>query len=126
MRSVALIAFLCLLSLAAFAQGDRGTITGTVTDPAGAVVANAEVQARNVGTGAVFPTVTTATGNYTLAQLPTGAYEITVSVPGFKQYVRQNLNVQVAQTVVVDIALEVASAPEAVTATAETSRPQAG
>ena len=46
---------LCLLSAVAFAQGDRGTITGTVVDPAGAVVANATIQIRNLGTAALYP-----------------------------------------------------------------------
>jgi hypothetical protein len=115
--------FLALVSLAtvflgtAFAQSDRGTITGTVTDPAGAVVANSAVEARNVETGVVYPTVTTGTGNYTIAQLPVGTYEVTVTAPGFKKYVRQGLQVQVAQILRVDAALEVGAATESVTVT---------
>ncbi|HEX5431938.1 MAG TPA: TonB-dependent receptor [Bryobacteraceae bacterium] len=104
-----------------FAQSDRGTITGTVTDPAGAVVANAQVQARNVDTGAIYPTTTTATGNYTLAQLPVGTYELTVAAMGFKKYVRQNLGVQVAQVLKVDAPLQLGAATEAVTVSAEAS-----
>jgi hypothetical protein len=77
------------LGLGRVAQSDRGTITGTVSDPAGAVVAGAPIEARNVETGAVYQAATTATGNYTLAQLPTGTYELTVTVTGFKKYVRQ-------------------------------------
>jgi hypothetical protein len=109
----------CLLtvSLCALAQSDRGTITGTVGDPAGAVVANAPIQARNVENGALYEAATTATGNYTLAQLPAGVYELSVTVPGFKKYVRQGLGVQVAQTIRIDIALEVGSAAESVTVT---------
>jgi hypothetical protein len=50
------LAAVCLVvfSWAAFAQTDRGTITGTITDPAGAVVPNAPIEARNVDTGAVY------------------------------------------------------------------------
>ena len=60
------------LTIAAFAQSDRGTITGTVLDPAGAVVASAPIEIRNVENGAVYQAATSATGNYTLAQLPAG------------------------------------------------------
>src|SRR5689334_4638194 len=80
------------------AQGDRGTITGTVSDPAGAIVAGASVEARNLETAGVYQAGATNTGNYTLSQLPVGTYEITVSVPGFKKYVRTGITVGVAQT----------------------------
>jgi hypothetical protein len=117
MRPYALALYFLLLTAAAFAQGDRGTITGTVADPAGAVVANAAIQARNVETGAQYDAATTTTGNYTLSQLPAGSYELSVGVPGFKKYVRQGLVVQVAQTLRIDVTLEVGSAAESVTVT---------
>jgi hypothetical protein len=117
MRSLARGVCFCLIASIAFAQGDRGTITGTIADPAGAVVSNAPVEARNSETGAVYQAATTATGNYTLSQLPAGTYELTVTVPGFKKYVRQNISVQVAQVQRLDIALEVGSASESVTVT---------
>ena len=100
---------------AAFAQTDRGTITGTISDPAGGVVAGAVVEAKNEGTGAVTQVASTSTGNYTLSQLPAGNYEITVTVAGFKKFVRQNITVQVAGTLRIDVPLEVGSATESVT-----------
>src|SRR6185369_17266997 len=109
------------LAAVAFAQGDRATITSTISDPAGAVVANAPIEAKNTQTGAVYQAATSATGNYTLSQLPAGTYEMTVAVPGFKKYVRQNVEVQVAQVLRMDVALEVGSAAESVTVTAEVS-----
>ena len=121
MRSLFAATFLALCAMIAFAQGDRGTITGTVTDPAGAVVANAMIEARNVATGTVYQAATTETGNYTFAELPFGTYEVSVTVPGFKKFIRQNLTVQVAQTLRVDVTLEVGSASEAVTVSAEAS-----
>ena len=53
-------AFVCVLLCfgAAYAQGDRGTITGTVSDPAGAMIPNAAIEAKNLQTGAVYQTVT--------------------------------------------------------------------
>ena len=108
----------CLLVVStALAQGDRGTITGTIVDPAGAVVAGAPVEARHIETGAVYEAASTSTGNYTLSQLPAGSYEVSVAEPGFKKYVRQGLTVEVAQTLRIDVTLEVGSAAESITVT---------
>ena len=90
-----LLLLLALSSIAAFAQADRGTITGTISDPAGAVVANAPVEARNTQTGVAHPVASSATGNYTITALPVGSYEINVTVPGFKKYIRKGLTVDV-------------------------------
>ena len=117
MRTLTGLGCLFLFCVAAFAQSDRGTITGTIGDPAGAVVAGAVVEARNVETGALYQAATSATGNYTLSQLPAGTYDLVVTVPGFKKYIRQNIVVQVAGTLRVDVTLEVGSAAESVTVT---------
>src|SRR5690348_4568474 len=101
----------------AFGQSDRGAITGVVLDPAGAAVANAMVQATRVETGVNYPTTTTDKGDYTIGELPVGTYEVTVSVPGFKKYVRQNLQVQVALTLRIDATLQVGTASESITVT---------
>jgi hypothetical protein len=101
------------------AQSDRGTITGTVIDQGGAVVPNAAIAIRNSESGATFQTITTGTGNYTLASLPAGPYEITVELPGFKRYTQRGILVQVAQTERIDIKLEVGAASESVTVMAE-------
>ena len=121
MRSLRISFFLFsfLFAFAAFAQTDRGTITGTVSDPAGAVIANAPVEAKNTESGSIFQAGTSATGNYTLAQMPVGTYEISVTVPGFKKSVRPGVIVSVAATVRIDFALEVGAASESVTVQAE-------
>jgi hypothetical protein len=121
MRSLSAAFLSMLLASAMFAQSDRGTITGTVTDTSGAVVANAQIQAKQLETGSLFPTTSTDTGNYTLTQLPVGPYEITVTVAGFKKFVRSGLTVQVAQTIRIDIPLEVGASSESVTVSAEAS-----
>ena len=108
-------AILLLTAAVVFAQSDRGTVTGTIADPAGAVVANAKVEARNVATDAITEVASTSTGNYTLPELPAGSYDLTVTVPGFKKFIRTNIVVQVAATIRVDVSLEVGSANEAIT-----------
>src|SRR5581483_45593 len=97
----AFVSLFCLffLTVAAFAQSDRGTVTGTVTDPAGAVIAGANIEAKNIETGVLFQVASTDTGNFTIPQLPAGVYEVSVSVPGFKKYVRTGLTVEVTQTI---------------------------
>ncbi len=108
-----------ICTLAAFAQGDRGTITGTVTDPTGAVVPNANIVVTNTDTSAVYQVATTSTGNYTLANLPVGTYVLTVESQGFKKFNRPGLVIQVAETVRVDAVLEVGSSTDTVTVNAE-------
>ncbi|HWE52979.1 MAG TPA: TonB-dependent receptor [Bryobacteraceae bacterium] len=110
---------LMLLPFSALAQSDRGTITGAVTDPAGAVIAGASVTALHKSTGSVFPTVTTNTGNYTLPSLPSGVYDLTVEANGFSKYTQQGIEVQVAQTARVDVTLKVGSATESITVNAD-------
>src|SRR4029077_19123584 len=101
---------------------DRGTITGTVSDSSGGVVANAAVDATNTESGAVYRATTTPTGNYTIAQVATGNYEVTVEVPGFKKYRREGISVEVAQTLRIDMTLEIGATTESVTVTAAASQ----
>jgi hypothetical protein len=122
MRLVSAAGTLVFLTAALMAQNDRGTITGEVKDPAGSVVPNATVVATNAGTGAETKTTTTATGNYTVPSLTAGMYILTVQAPGFKIFRQQNIEVQVAVTNRVDVALEVGSASETVTVTAEAAQ----
>jgi hypothetical protein len=104
-----------------FGQAATGTITGTVSDPAGAVVAGAVVAARNTDTGVSYPGATTNTGNYTITQLPVGNYEVSVKVPGFKTYTHTNLTVGAGAAIKEDVTLEVGTAAEAVTVTEQSS-----
>ncbi len=106
---------------ALFAQSDRGTMTGTVSDSTGAVIPNVPVQAKNAATGIVYDGATSSTGNYTISQLPVGSYQISVTAPGFKAYTRTGLTIEVAQVLRVDITLEVGAATESVTVSAAAS-----
>src|SRR5579885_1634694 len=88
---------LILSTLAAFGQVGNGTITGTITDPGGAVIAGAAVEAKNADTGVAYAGASTTTGNYTITDLPVGRYTLTVNVKGFKNYTHTNLDVVAAQ-----------------------------
>ncbi|MEO5922786.1 MAG: TonB-dependent receptor [Bryobacteraceae bacterium] len=115
------LAFVCAVFTAvlAYGQGANGTITGTVLDPSGAIVAGAEIRVTNTATGLIFNSVSTATGNYVAPQLPVGTYDLNVTLSGFKAYNRVNLGLAATQTLRIDVSLEVGSAAESVTVTAE-------
>jgi hypothetical protein len=108
-----------LVSSAAFAQTDRGTITGTVSDPAGAVVPNATIEIKNTETSVVFTGASTNTGNYTISSIPAGTYELSVTANGFKKFIRPGLIVQVAQTIRADAALSIGAPTDTVTVNEE-------
>ncbi len=62
----------------------KGSISGSVTDPQGAVVSGAQVKAKNIETGVVFPTTSDSAGLYRLNLLPVGTYNVEIAAPGFK------------------------------------------
>src|SRR5262249_48323387 len=95
MRSKLAVTFIALMVGSAFAQSNQGTITGTISDPAGAVVPGAQIDARNIDTSVVYQGGTSNTGNYVIP-VPAGNYELTVTVAGFKKFVQQNVQVIVA------------------------------
>jgi hypothetical protein len=108
-----------LLSAAAFGQSANGTITGLVTDMSGAVVAGAKISARNPDTGSMYAAISTGTGNYTVAQLPTGTYDLLVSAAGFKQFERKGLAVSPANVVRIDVLMQLGATSDTVTVTDE-------
>jgi len=104
-----------------FGQASTATITGTVTDPAGAVVSGASVEVTNAETGVVYPTVTTSAGTYRVSNLPVGSYSVSVTLSGFKKYNRTGISLSAAQVLGLDIPLEIGAATESVTVNAEAS-----
>jgi hypothetical protein len=114
------IALFCTaFTLSLYAQNDRGALTGTIQDQGGAVIPNTKVLAVNVANGAESKTVSTETGNYTIPSLPAGEYRLIVEAPGFKKFTQQGITVQVANTGRIDVILQIGSASESVTITAE-------
>jgi hypothetical protein len=119
MRLAKIALSLVVCSAALFGQAATGTISGVVLDPAGAAVAGASVEVRNTETNVPYPTVTTDTGAYTVPQLPPGPYSVTVAASGFKTLMRTGLTVSAGQVLPLNLNLEVGSATESVTVSAE-------
>ena len=119
MHFLRVVAYTLLSSVAVFAQSDRGTITGTVSDLSGAVVPHASVVAVNSDNGTESPVSTTDTGNYTIASLRPGTYNVTAEAAGFKKTTRSGILVAVATVVRIDITLEVGATTESLTVTEE-------
>src|SRR5437868_6588380 len=74
---------IALLAATGYAQTFRGAINGTVTDPSGAIVPNAQVKATEMATGIGHTTVTTSDGQFAFQDIPLGMYTVTVAAPGF-------------------------------------------
>jgi hypothetical protein len=119
MRVLALAIGCAVFSIVAFGQAGTGTISGTVTDPTGAVIANAPVEVRSADTNVPYPTVTTDTGAYTVLRLPPGPYSVIVTAPGFKKLTRTGLVVDAGQVLPLDLKLDIGAATDAVTVSAE-------
>ena len=105
-------------SVVCFAQLDRGTISGIVTDPTGAAISGARVTVTNTATGTQSSTVTTGAGAYTIPELDAGEYSVTVNAPSFKELIRQGITVSVGETATLDLQLTVGQSTTSVTVTA--------
>jgi hypothetical protein len=97
-----------------FAQGITGSMTGTVTDPSGAVVANATVTIREIDTNALHTTKTSDAGTFTVPQLPPGPYTVKVEKAGFKAYTQNGITLAIDQLVPVNVQLAVGSEQQSV------------
>jgi Carboxypeptidase regulatory-like domain len=106
LRIVLLVAATCAAS---WAQ-DTGSITGTVKDPSGAAIANAQVVVASPDHGIDRHTVTNSAGDYNESALPGGTYDVVVTADGFKKYQAKGVVLDVAQKARVDITLQVGAA----------------
>src|SRR5216684_2314095 len=95
---------LCTESL--FSQADTGRITGTASDVTGAVVPNVKVTIVAVETNRRQTFVTDSTGRYSSGPLQVGAYRVEAELTGFKRLVREAISLQVQETAVVNLQLE--------------------
>ncbi|HZH32637.1 MAG TPA: carboxypeptidase-like regulatory domain-containing protein [Pyrinomonadaceae bacterium] len=119
--SFLLLTFLLACAASVSAQSDRGTITGSVTDPNGGLVAGAKVTATNINTGEVREATTSDEGTYTLPELAPAPYRISVEASGFKTSTLESIQVGVQSTRRADFTLELGALTDVVTITEESS-----
>jgi len=106
---------LLLAASAAFPQSTgTATVVGNVSDSSGAMVANAKVAVRNLGTQSIYEGLTSASGAYYVPNLPSGNYDVTVEAAGFKRFVRSGLVLRINESPRIDVTLEVGSVSDSV------------
>lgn len=101
-----------------YAQQVFGSIFGTVTDQAKAVVVNAKVTITDVNKGTVFEVFTDSSGNYNKRQLVPDIYRLTIEAPGFSKVVSSNLEVRVDESARYDAAMQVGGVTQEIEVTA--------
>jgi hypothetical protein len=120
LKQIATLTLICLLlSPAVVAQVLYGSLTGNVTDPSGAVVADAKVTAVNVNTNVTNETTVNGEGVYRFQALLPGIYKVAINAANFATQVTENVNITVNTVVRVDGALKLAQTKDTVTVTSE-------
>ena len=109
---------LCLLSTSS-AQESRATLSGTITDPAGASIAGAKLNLTNVETGTPSTAESNQAGQYRFLFLNPGKYRLTAELSGFRTYVREGIELNTNQAATIDIALQLGTQAETITVGAE-------
>jgi hypothetical protein len=104
-----------------WAQSFTSTVSGTVTDPSGAVVPNAEITLTLVATETSAKVTTGSTGLYSFPNLRPGIYELKASAPGFRDSVQRGIEVGIEQSVRVDVKLELGPSVQTIEVTAAAS-----
>jgi hypothetical protein len=120
MKYVIRIMALLVAAAAVYGQETRGTIVGRVTDPTGAVVPAAQVVITNKTMGTKIPLSTNEEGLYRAPLLIAGTYEVVVEIPGFKKFVRDGVELHIADQIEINVQLQIGPSDVSVTVSAET------
>jgi Carboxypeptidase regulatory-like domain/TonB dependent receptor-like, beta-barrel/TonB-dependent Receptor Plug Domain len=128
-QAVRLLGLICLLGILLApvrtrAQVAGATLTGTIADPTGAVIPQAQVSIRNTATGVVTAVQADTDGLYTAPNLVPGSYEVTVSVPGFVTQVLPGITLTVGAQQVLNVKMQVGQATQRVEVTGQASAVQ--
>ncbi|MEO8368237.1 MAG: carboxypeptidase-like regulatory domain-containing protein [Candidatus Solibacter sp.] len=115
---IALLALIC--ACAAYAQRDLATLVGVITDPSGAVVANAKVTITEVETGQVYSLLTGSTGDFVRPALKPSTYNVTVEAPGFRKAEQKDILLKAGERTGITIALTIGDAGQTVEVTGST------
>jgi hypothetical protein len=110
----------CVLSMSLLGQAVSGGVVGTITDTSGAVIPQAKVTIKNVGTGVARSTTTDASGNYSFPYVVPASYSVAASKQGFATVTQHSVMVSVNSTVRVDLTLRVGRMAQIVTVSSET------
>src|SRR5262249_11783057 len=111
-----------ILPLSMSAQRTTSSISGTITDPAGASVPDAQVRATATSTGSVFNATTNAEGFYIITQLAPDTYTVRVEKAGFQLHVAADVVLQVNRPVTMNVTLQVGSPNQTVTVLGESEQ----
>ena len=115
MTCVVLLALAIIAPLTAKAQlAGNGAISGTVTDPSGAVIPNATITVLAVDTNQATVRHSTSAGDYNVTPLPPGNYSVTVTAPGFESFVQQNVTVNGLETFALNMKMTIGAAGQTV------------
>lgn len=109
---------ICLLTVSAWGQFESATLSGTITDATGGAVAGASVTILNEATNIEVSATTDGQGRYIFTGIRPGAYRLTASAPGFKQFVSSGLVLQVNQAAELNVSLTVGAITEQIQVTA--------
>jgi len=112
--SIGFAGLLLMSQSIALAQESRATLTGTVKDASGAVIPQANVVLENTAAGTAHPAVSNQEGRFSIPFVQPGTYRVTVKMTGFKQFVRQRIDLRIGETVDLPIVLEVGEMTEAI------------
>ena len=118
MRKVPAFVVVLILSLhpcVVAAQSANGSISGRVTDPSHAVIADAKVTAVNIGTNFRYEAATNSSGEYYLTNLPPGSYSLEVEKSGFKKLLQPDVVLHVQDALAIDFQMTLGPSKESVT-----------
>lgn len=106
MRTILFAAFLAAISCLIFGQSDHGSIIGIISDPNTRLVQGARVEAKSIETGKAYSAESNDTGHYRITALPTGTYEVSVTLPQFDEVRVKGVKAGELQPARVDIVLK--------------------
>jgi len=109
-----LLAISLFIPLMLFAQGYFGTVSGSITDPSGALVPGAKVTLVDQQKGYQFTASSDASGRYLFTSIPPGLYSVSAEATGFQKTLRTGIQVNVSENVTANLRLEVATSRQAV------------
>jgi len=116
MLRVSPVAFLLLVPLTCVrAQSTNASLTGRVTDPSKSFIADAKLAAISAATNFRYETTTNTSGEYYLANLPPGLYQIEIEKPGFKKLIKPDVILHVQDALAIDFEMTLGSATDTIT-----------